>query len=338
VTVLVTGATGFVGSHVVRALSGSATPLRALVRPATDATTLEAAGVEIVRGDLMDPEALRRAVRDCRVIYHAAAITSHRPGSARALHETNVDGTRYLAEAALDAGVERLVFFSAVKVYGVSRKGRIDEDAPRAPASAYARSKARAEDLLSDLAERRGLPVVVARLGGMLGPGAVGWLSLFRSIADGSFRMLGRGEGRYPAADVEDVVAGLVRCGEVPGIEGRIYNLTGAATVRLAEIVSMIAAEVGGPPLRRPLPAAPLRAYRGLQRIAMRLSGRSLPRFSRVELFLGDRVFDISRARRDLGYAPCIDLRSSIARTATWYRDRGLLPAPDGRQGYIRQP
>jgi nucleoside-diphosphate-sugar epimerase len=69
----------------------------------------------------------------------------------------------------------------------------------------------------------------------------------------------------------------------------------------------------------------------------MRLSGRSLPRFSRVEFFLGDRVFDISRARHELNYSPRIDLRTSIARTATWFRDRGLLPAPDRGPGYIHR-
>jgi nucleoside-diphosphate-sugar epimerase len=327
VSALVTGATGFVGSHLVRALSSGPEPVRALVRRGADAAALEALGVEVVRGDLRDPDAPRRAARGCRAIYHAAALTSHSSAPAGAIFETNVDGTRHLAEAALDAGVERLVFCSAVKVYGVSRAGTIDEDTPRAPVTPYARSKALAEDLLLDLAARRGLPVVVARLGGILGPGAVGWLGLFQAIAGGRFRMLGRGAGRYPAADISDVVEGLLRCGDVPGVEGRVYQLAGAEPVRLAELIAMIADEVGAP-LRRPLPSAPLAVYGALQRVAMRLGGRSLPRFGRVEFFLGDRVFDIGRARRELGYAPRTDLRTSVARTAAWFRERGLLPAP----------
>lgn len=334
--ILLTGATGFVGSHLVGALRG-AEPLRALVRPGSDASALEAAGVEIVRGDLRDADAARRAVRDCRLIHHLAALTSHGGAPARDLLETNVEGTTRLAEAALDAGVERFVFASAVKVYGVARRGTIDEDTPRDPASPYAASKARAEDLLVRLADERGLPVVVARLGGMLGAGAIGWVGLFRSIADGSFRMLGSGRGRYPAADVHDVVAGIRSCGDVPGIERRVYNLT-ADPVTLAELVDAIAEAVGGPTPRRPLPAAPLRAYRILQRASVALTGRSLPRFSRVELFLGDRAFDISRARRELGYDPQTDLRESVARTAQWFRERNLLPAPREGPGYIRAP
>jgi UDP-glucose 4-epimerase len=271
------------------------------------------------------------------VVHHLAALTSHRGASARDLLETNVEGTARLAAAALDAGVERFVFASAIKVYGIARRGTLDEDTPRDPVSTYALSKARAEDLLFGLAETRGLPLVVARLGGMLGAGAVGWLGLFRSIADGSFRMLGSGRGRYPAADVDDVAAGLRRSADVPGIEGRVYNLT-ADSVTLAELVDAIADAVGAPPPRRPLPAAPLHAYRILQRAALALTGRSLPRFSRVELFLGDRVFDTSRARRDLGYDPSTDLRESVARTAAWFRERGLLPAPRGGPGYIRAP
>lgn len=334
--ILVTGATGFVGSHLVETLRGPE-PLRALVRPGTDVSRLETAGVEIVRGDLRHTDTAHRAVRGCRVVHHLAALTSHGGASARDFFETNVEGTARLAETALEAGVERFVFASAVKVYGIARRGTIDEDTPRDPVSSYALSKARAEDLLFRLAETRGLPLVVARLGGMLGAGAVGWLGLFRSIADGSFRMLGSGRGRYPAADVDDVAAGLRRCADVPGIEGRVYNLT-ADSVTLAELVDAIADAVGGPSLRRPFPAAPLHAYRVLQRTALALTGRSLPRFSRVELFLGDRVFDISRAKRDLGYDPSTDLRDSVARTAAWFREQGLLPAPQGGRGYIRAP
>ncbi|HET6362134.1 MAG TPA: NAD-dependent epimerase/dehydratase family protein [Gemmatimonadota bacterium] len=334
--ILVTGATGFVGSHLVDSLGG-VEPLRALARQGADASALEAAGIEIVRGDLRDADAARRAVEGCRVVHHLAALTSHGGASARDMFETNVEGTVQLAEAALASGVERFVFASAVKVYGVSRRGTIDEHTPRDPVSPYALSKARAEDLLFRLAEERSLPLVVARLGGMLGAGAVGWLGLFRSVADGSFRMLGSGRGRYPAADVDDVVAGIRRSGEVPGIEGRVYNLTGPP-VTLAELVDAIADEVGAPPRRRPLPAAPLHAYRILQRAALALTGRSLPRFSRVELFLGDRAFDISRARRDLGYDPKTDLRASVARTARWFRERELLPAPREGPGYIRLP
>jgi nucleoside-diphosphate-sugar epimerase len=278
-----------------------------------------------VAGDLGDPEALRGALHGCRAVYHLAAATSHAPASAAAIHATNVTGTRNLAEAALDAGVERLVFSSAVKVYGVAREGILDEDSPRAPDSPYARSKARAEDLLLDLAGGRGLPVVVARLGGSFGPAATGWLGLFRAIAAGRFRLIGRGRGRYPAGDIADVVSGLVGCGTVAGIEGRVYNLAAAEPVRVAELVELVRVAVNGPPLGAPLSDLPLRLQRAAQRVAMRLSGRSLPGFGRVEFFLGDRAIDVSRARRDLGYAPRADPSGSILRTARWFRERGLL-------------
>jgi nucleoside-diphosphate-sugar epimerase len=274
---------------------------------------------------MSDPVALRNALRGCRAVYHLAASTPHSPASAARTHATNVTGTENLALAALDAGVERLVFSSAIKVYGVTSEGILDEDSPRAPDSPYARSKARAEDLLLDLAGRRGLSVVVARLGGTFGPGATGWLGLFRAVAAGRFRLIGRGRGRYPAGDVEDVVAGLIGCGTVPEIEGRVYHLAAAEPVQIAELVELIRRAVGGPPFGPPLPDFTLRLQRAAQRVSMRLSGRSLPGFGRVEFFLGDRVVDVSRARRDLGYAPRMDPAESIARTAGWFRERGLL-------------
>jgi nucleoside-diphosphate-sugar epimerase len=281
--------------------------------------------VEPVSGDLGDPVALRNAVRDCRAVYHLAASTSHAQARAAVAHATNVTGTELLALAALDAGVQRLVFSSAIKVYGVAREEVLSEDSPRAPDTPYARSKARAEDLLLELAEHRGLPVVVARLGGTFGPGATGWLGLFRAIAAGRFRLIGRGQGRYPAGDVEDVVAGLIGCGTVPGIEGGVYNLAAAEPVRVAELVELVRQSVEGPPFGPPLSDLTLRLQRTAQRVSMRLSGRSLPGFSRVEFFLGDRAIDVSRARRDLGYAPRTDPADSIRRTARWFRERGLL-------------
>ena len=259
------------------------------------------------------------------MVYHLAASTSHGLASAARTYATNVTGTENVALAALDAGVERLVFSSAIKVYGVAREGILDEDSARSPDSPYARSKARAEDLLLDLDDGRGLPVVVARLGGTFGPGAIGWLGLFRAIAAGRFRLIGRGLGRYPASDVEDIVAGLVGCGTVPGIEGRVYNLAAPVPVRIAELVELIRRAVGGPRFGPPLPDLSLRLQRAAQRVSMRLSGRSLPGFGRVEFFLGDRAVDVSRARRDLSYAPRADPADSIERTARWFRERGLL-------------
>jgi nucleoside-diphosphate-sugar epimerase len=328
--VLVTGATGFIGRHMVERLVAGRDHVRALVRAETDAAWLDALGVDVVRGDIGDARAVERSTEKCQVVFHLAAKTeSLGPLSRHDVQPANVHGTENVVRAALRAGVERLVFGSSVSVYGRIARGTrrpIDEDTDPRPDSPYGESKLQAERIVLSAGRRDGLPVVVARIATVWGPGTTSWLGLFRSIASGRFRVMGDGTNRHHIIDVSDVVHGLALCGSVRGVEGRTYILAGSESVPLNRLVEMIGEEVGSPGSPAHLPGAPLHVYRALDRIAVACIGRKLPRADRLAIFLGDRTFDISRASRELGYRPRIRTRETVGRLAEWFRDHGYLP------------
>jgi nucleoside-diphosphate-sugar epimerase len=317
-SVLVTGATGFIGPHLVQRLVGAGEQVAALVRPETDASRLLALGVEVLRGDVRDRAAVRRAVAGRRIVYHLARALGG--SDARTLVAVNGEGTAQVARAADAAGVERIVHAGSASVYGHIVPGVVlREDSPLRPDSAYGRSKLLGERAL--FSAGGAVAAVIARIPAVLGPGAHAWRATFGSIESRRFRMLGAGDNRYHLVDVADLVDGLLLCGTTQGVEGRIYNLAGPEPIRLRDMVQLIArelgAEGGGP---RPLPAAPFRLYHRLSEVTERIAGIRLPRAAGVAFLLTDRVLDITRARRELGYAPRVEPREAIGRTAEWIR------------------
>jgi nucleoside-diphosphate-sugar epimerase len=328
-TTLVTGATGFIGPHLVERLRRDGASVRALVRPGTESSSLEALGAEVVRGDVRNPADAERAVRGCTTVYHLAARTSHGNLPASEMYSINVAGTRNVAEACVGADVERLVLCSTTRVYGIIRNHSVNEETELRPDSPYPDSKMRAERLLIDLHASHGLPVVIGRITSVFGPGSRSWLPLFREIAAGRFRLLGIGDNYQQPADVADVVEGLVLCGQPKATDGRIYLLAGEEALRLRAMIDLIAEELGAPRPPSGRSSLPLRAYSILGELARRVGvGRvRLPRYDRVEFFVNDRIFDISRAKGELGYRPIVSVRDAIRHTADSYREQGLLPA-----------
>lgn len=327
-TILVTGATGFIGRHLVERLVTTGEQVRALVRQSAPVDWLDALGVEILRGDIGDAGAVERAADKCRIVFHLAAKTESAGLLSRQdVYVANVRGTENVTRAALRAGVERLVFCSSVAVYGRIAKNRmIDEKTETDPDSPYGESKVRGEQVVLSARQHDGLAVVVARISTVWGPGTTSWLGLFRSIASGQFRVIGKGTNYHHIADVSDVVEGLLRCGSVKGVEGRTYILAGSESVQLRRLVELIGEEVGMTRFPASRQAAPLQVYRVLDRLAVAWIGRKLPRADRLALFLGDRRFDIGRASQELGYVPEVAIKDTIHRMAEWFRARGHLP------------
>lgn len=324
-SVLVTGATGFIGSHLVNRLLGNGECVRALVRREAAVPALAAAGVDVVRGDLRDAEAVHRAAVGCRIVYHLAKAPSG--SSLRTIRGVNVDGTANIGSAVRRAGVIRLVYGSSAAVYGhSSAPGPLPEEALPAPDSAYARSKARAEEVLFSEHQRWGLPVVLARISSVLGPRAARWCPLFHAVAARRFRLLGSGHNRHHHVDVDDVIEGLLLCAAIPGVEGRSYNLAGNEPVSLRELVQLIAQEIGvdGNP-GWSLPSGPFRVYKRLSDLLDDAAGFTLPRADGVWSLISSRILDIRRARDELGYSPRVSLRHALHRTVQWCRSEGHL-------------
>ena len=324
--VLVTGATGFTGGHLVRSLASRGYTVRALVRQDTQARELEHAGVEASLGSLQDRASIARAVNGIDIVYHIAAVYRE-AGIPRATYRAvNAVAVGALIEAAADAGVRRVVHCSTVGVHGDIEHPPATEDAPIRPGDIYQVTKVEGEQIARDAATRTGVPVTIARPSGIYGPGDRRLLKLFRGIARRRFVVLGSGDIFYHLTYIDDLVEGFRLCGEVPAAANRTYILAGAEVTSLNELMTLIAREAGVDPPALKLPVWPFwLAGAACEAICVPLGIEPPIYRRRVDFFTKSRAFDISRARAEIGYAPQVSLRDGIRRTLEWYRGHGWL-------------
>jgi dihydroflavonol-4-reductase len=324
---LVTGATGFVGSAVARTLIAAGHAVRVLARPNGDRRNLEGLSVAIAEGSLEDGDALARAVAGCRYLFHVAADYRLWVPDPAAMFRANVGGTRALMRAALDAGVERVVYTSSVAVLGLAAAGSADETTPSRlddMIGPYKRSKFAAEEIVRALAAEYRLPVVVVNPSTPLGPCDRKPTPTGRVILEAARgRMPGFVDTGLNIVHVDDVAAGHLLAAERGSI-GERYIL-GGENLALAEILAEVAGLVGRRPPRLEVPywlAYP--AAFGAELVA-RISGhaplmtRDSVRMSRKKMY-----FTSAKAERELGYRPR-PARAAIVDAVAWFRANGYL-------------
>lgn len=323
---LVTGGSGFTGGHLSRVLLRRGHRVRALVRNRAQARELERAGVEIVTGDLTQAQDVDAAVKGCSHIYHIAALYRQAKHPDRVYYDVNLGGTRHILNAAARHGVERVVHCSTVGVHGDIKRVPADEDAPFNPGDVYQRSKLQGE-LAAREAFASGLPGVIVRPAAIYGPGDLRFLKLFKSIRRGLFCMFGRGEATYHLVYINDLVDGIVLCGEHPDAIGETFILAGPRYTTLNELVARVAAAVGAPPPRARAPLGPLLAAAWLCEMTCKPLGLEPPLHRRrCGFFTKSRGFSSAKAHRVLGYAPAVDLEEGLRATAAAYVAAGYLP------------
>ena len=322
--VLVTGASGFTGSHLARALVESGQEVRALVRRTSSLDLLKDVDVEPFEGDLSDESRLRRAVQGVDKVFHVAAVYREARLSDRHYHEVNVLGTRRLAEAALAEGVPFL-YCSTCGVHG-DVEGEADESAPYNPGDVYQRTKVEAENILLALHGGRGLRAVILRPVGIYGPGDRRFLKLFQGVAKRRFPMIGSGKVFYHLTHVDDVVRGFLKAAETPAAVGEAFILAGERYTTVEDLVSLIAEKAGVDPPRFRWPARPLYAAAAICEGICRPLGVEPPLHRRrLDFYLKNRAFRVDKARRVLGWEPRVSLEEGIARTLDWYREAGWI-------------
>jgi nucleoside-diphosphate-sugar epimerase len=321
---LVTGASGFTGGHLARALASAGCRVRVLVR---DRNRLNLPGVplDVVAGDLRDPAAVARAVSGVEVVYHVAAIYRQASLPADVYRAVNAVAVGEVIEQAARAGARRVVHCSTVGVHGDIEHPPADEDAPLRPGDVYQRTKVEGEELARAAASRFGIEVTIVRPSGIYGPGDRRLLKLFRNTVR-RFPTLGRGEIYYHLTYIDDLVAGFRLCGEHPAAANRTYILAGGEVTSLNEVTATIAAVAGVRPQRLHLPVWPFwLAGAACEAICAPLGIEPPIYRRRVDFFTKSRAFDITRARQEIGFAPAVGLREGITRTLHWYREQGWL-------------
>jgi len=329
VRVLVTGATGFTGGHLARHLATRGDEVRALVRTSSSGEArreLEGAGVQLLLGDLTDPEAVARAATGVDVVYHIAALYRQAGLPDETYRAVNAGAVATVIEAAARGGARRVVHCSTVGVHGDVEHPPANEDAPLKPGDIYQQTKLEGEAVARETSRRTGVEVVIVRPTGIYGPGDRRLLKLFRGVARRRFVMLGDGATFYHLTHIDDLVEGFRLCAEVPQAAGRTYILAGAEVTTLRELVGIIAEEAGVRPPGLRLPVWPFWVAGAACEAVCSPLGVEPPLYRRrVDFFTKSRAFDISRARAELGYTPRVSLRDGIRRTLAWYRQAGWI-------------
>ncbi len=330
--VLITGATGLLGGHLIKELQQRNEHIRALVLPVENADKLTAQGVEVVRGDITDPSTLEPAVQGVDLIFHLAGMMGvWRPLSDYRL--VNVTGSEYLYKAAQKAGVRRFVHTSSHTVYGLGHGRYMKETDPLRPdPDPYSITKAEGDRLIRRLMLTSEMETVILRPGTFFGPGDhLHFGRMAQKVKDGKGLILGRGDNALPFCYVTDVVQGYMLAGYHEKAPGNVYNITNDQPLTQQEMFDAIADAVGGKRPTLHLPYLPV--YWGatvaenlykLAHLKMKPPATQLGAL----MFGSDNKHSIEKARKELGYEPKVPLREGIKLAAEWFNAGGMQQAP----------
>ena len=328
-TALVTGATGFVGSAVARALIADGEAVRVLARPNGDRRNLDGLELEVVEGDLNDPSSLARAAAGCSVVFHVAADYRLWTRNPDEMIRTNVEGSRALIRAACEAGAERIIYTSSVATLGINKDGTpSDENTPSTEADMigdYKRSKFLAEETVHAIIREDGAPVVIVNPSAPVGPNDIKPTPTGRMIVEAA-------AGRMPAfvdtglnvVHVDDVAAGHLLAWK-QGVLGERYVL-GGEDMKLADILAAIARICNRKPPTLRIPHGAIMPIAYIAEAWTRLTGGSEPfvtvdgiRMARKKMY-----FSSAKAERDLGYK-ARPVQQAFEDAVTWFREKGYL-------------
>jgi len=322
---LVTGASGFVGSHIVDELICRGARVRCLLRATSSRRWLEGKQVEFADGDVCRREGLDAAVSGVDWIVHAAGLT-HAPSAAE-FHRVNVRGTESILAAALAAvpAPKRFVYISSQAAAGPSRDGApVTEEHPPRPVSTYGSTKLAGETLVMGAADR--LPVVALRPPTVYGPRETSLLKYFRAVKHHIRPSVG-GARPFSVVYAEDHARAVWAALTEERAMGKIYFVGGPDVTTYQEMGSAIARAMGTWAVSVPIPMPLLQAGALLGEVAGFLTRRA-PFFSREkfrEIAAGDWVVSSRRIRVELGWTPATPLEEGVRATAAWYREAGWV-------------
>ncbi|MBN1421372.1 MAG: NAD-dependent epimerase/dehydratase family protein [Planctomycetes bacterium] len=319
---LLTGGTGFVGSHVAEALLARGARVRALVRDPRRLRWLAGIPAEIVPGDVCDPASLRRAAAGCARIVHAAGIL--RALDIEGYRAVNRDGTRNVARAARAAGVERLLYLSSLAAAGPSRPGRPRvEDDPEAPISDYGLTKLEGESEV----RAAGVPFTIIRPPAVFGPRDRDLFLLFRLVRSGFAPRIGRRRREVSLAYAPDLARTIAAALDSPSAEGETFFVGDETPCDDESIARTIEAALGRRALRLAIPESAARLVGAIGDVTGRLAGRAA-------VLNGQKVREIlapgwristARIRARLGIEAPTPLGGAFRETARWYVENGWL-------------
>lgn len=328
--ILITGATGFIGRHLLKALIEKGHHCRCLVRESSSLDELfDDSLVELFQGDVTKPKTLKGVGKSIEAVYHLAAAGHVAAVSKEAYNvffNLNVQGTRNIVEVCGQDGVKRFIHFSSTAAMGLIKLSIIDENVPCQPKTPYQKSKYESELAAFETGNKFGMEVIVLRPCMVYGPGGKGeFLKFCKLIKKGIFPRIGLGKNLTPIVHVHDVVRAAVNALD-KGVAGEVYLIASETSPPLADIFDAITETLQ---IRRiyfyvPLWVAYSIAF-FLERISMISSKPPIVSRRNIISTITDRVFDIHKAKTELSYNPAKDLKQGVEETTNWFWHQNLL-------------
>jgi len=325
---LITGATGFIGPHLIKKLTAEGHFCRCLVRNSSRTDFLKASGVEVVEGDITRAESLNGIAGGIDRVLHMATLghMSNFSVTESMFEAINVNGTQNVMAEALRAGVQRVVHCSTVAAMGICDDVPATEESVCRPHHPYGRSKLKAEKNVLDMISQKNLPAVIIRFSMVYGPGdSRDILKLTRMAQKGLFPKVGNRPKLTPLIHVDDAILGLLLAAEKGGI-GDIYLITNQNSLPFDEIRKILQKALGVTRWPLYVPEWAALSIASLAEKIYPLIGKTPPVSRKnIESTLADRVFSIEKARRELGFDPEVDPAEGLRETVTWYKQRGWV-------------
>lgn len=324
---LVTGGTGVTGSALVRRLLDEGRSVVVLDNKEGYKTgELRARGAEVVIGSVTDRATVARCMAGVQVVHHVAAAFREMHLPDREYAEINIEGTRIVAEEALKHGARRFIYCSTCGVHGDIKQPPATEDSPITPSDYYQRTKYEGE-LVTLACHERGLPSTILRPNAIYGPGDPGrYYMIFKRVKKGSFPMFGSGKTLYHSLYIDNLVDAFLLAESPDRGLGQAYLIADEHFIEIEQLVRSVARAMGREVRIPHYPVWPIVVAGHVVEKACKPFGISPPIFPRrVDWFRLDRAFDISKAKRELGYRPAIGLEEGLRRTYAWYVAEGML-------------
>jgi nucleoside-diphosphate-sugar epimerase len=325
--ILLTGANGFVGSHILDSLRERGIATAIILRPDSNRRFIEShlSHVTVRTGSLNDPESLGAAMQDVTHVIHCAGCTKALRASE--FHEVNQTGTRQVVAAVNRKGgrIQRLVHISSLAAGGpASQAGPAGEDDPPHPVSEYGRSKLAGEEEVRSACQPE---YVILRPPAVYGPRDTAFLPLFKAVKKHVLPRFGGGRQQLSLVFAKDLAEAAVTCLTHPAAAGKTFYTASPEVMTALALADEIARQMGTWTLPLPLPTAALWPLCCFQGAVSRLTGKPsvLSRQKFAELRAPGWVCDPSRLRRELGFVCAVTLRDGIAETLAWYRQQGWL-------------